>query len=162
PTSGVSSRIEVLPTPDPTQDAAEFILGMQDTDLPAFYPPFNQIHALPYPSLASIPTLQDFVRDENLTVFVHEGSHIKRIDNMQIDFKSAPPTSLWARRSLSDQENPWNNYGFLMNIYEPNSQRYVDVLQGLWYAFWTGPTPNNVRNSLYLLFGLPTAQRNGT
>ena len=61
---------------------------------------------------------------------------------------------MWARRSLFDQENPWNNFGFLMNIYQKNSVRYVNVLQGLWFAFWTGPRPSNVKISLYLLFDL--------
>lgn len=162
PTSGVNSKIQVFPTPDPAQDAAEFVLGLQDIDLPATFPEFPYIHRLPYSNLASIPDMQDKIRDESVEIFLREGVDYKLIGNGLVAFAAPPQPSLWARRSLFDQENPWNNFGFLMDIYETNSQRYVDVLQGLWYAFWTGPTPNNVRNSLYLLFGLPTAQQAGT
>jgi hypothetical protein len=156
--SGLSSSIEILPTPNPMQDASEFVLGVMS---PALYPKFPYIYSLPYGKAASIPTIQDKVRDESVTVFLQETTDYELLGNNLIAFAAEPPAAMWARRSLFDQENPWNNFGFLMGIYETNSPRYVDVLQGLWYAFWTGPTPNNVRNSLYLLFGLPTAQQNG-
>lgn len=162
PTSGITSQIQVLPTPDPTEDAAEFVLGLQDVDLPATFPEFPYIYTLPYADLASLPKLQDHIRDESVEVELVEATDYRLIGDGLIAFAAEPPPKLWARRSLFDQENPWNNFGFLMGIYETNSLRYVEVLQGLWYAFWTGPTPNNVRNSLYLLFGLPTAQKTGT
>jgi hypothetical protein len=97
-----------------------------------------------------------------VTALVQEGADYHVLPGSLVAFKDAPPALLWARKSLFDQENPWNNFGFLMDIYQPNSVRYVDALQGLWFAFWTGPKPDNVRKSLYLLFGLPTAQETAT
>jgi hypothetical protein len=48
-----------------------------------------------------------------------------------------------------------------MDLYDTNTPSYLKAVKGLWYAFWTGPTPNNMRTSLYLLFGLPTASLAG-
>lgn len=157
-TSGLGSSIEIWPV---ANDAAEFVLGLEDSSLPLTYPQFKYIYSIPYTNVASIPTIQDFVRDESVTVFLQEASDYNLIGNNQIAFKVGPPAAMWARRTLVDEENPWNNFGFLMGIYEANSPAYVEVLQGLWYAFWAGPTPDNIRNSLYLLFGLPTAGEDG-
>ena len=161
PTSGLLSRIDVYPPSDPAADASEFVLGLQDSDLPKMFPEFSHIYKAPYPSLVSVPVFQDHVRDESVTVLLQEGPDYHVLPGSLLAFKSSPPALLWARKSLFDQENPWNNFGFLMDIYQPNSVRYVDALQGLWFAFWTGPKPDNVKKSLYLLFGLPTAQEAG-
>lgn len=161
PTTGVNSRITVLPASDPSKDAAEFILGLQDIDLPKSFPEFPFIYQTPYPSLVGIPRLQDHIRDESVSLFLDETTDYQVGALATIAFKETPPASLWARRSMFDQENPWNNYGFLMDIYEKNSVRYVDVIKGLWYAFWTGPRPENVKRALYLLFGLPVAEQDG-
>lgn len=162
PTSGVNSKITIHPTSVPSANAAEFILGVADAELPRSFPDLPYVYALPYTKVASVPTLQDAIRPDNVTASLQEGADYVVKGGSQIAFKKTPPENLWATRTLVDQENPWNNFGFLMDIYLPNSVRYADVLQGLWYAFWTGPKPANVKTSLYLLFGLPVAQEAGT
>ena len=159
PTTGINSKITILETANPAENAAEFILGVDI--FPTTVPEFPFIYQGPYPALAGLPELQDAIRDENVVKFLVEGTDYQVINRQQIAFKAEPPEKMWARRSLFDEENPWNNFGFLMDIYQPNSPRYVNVLQGLWFAFWTGPKPSNVKKSLYLLFGLPTAQEDG-
>jgi len=69
--------------------------------------------------------------------------------------------TLWAPKTQVNLETPWNNYGWLMDIYDDNSAQYLNVVQGLWFAFWTGPKPSNIKSSLYLLFGLPVASEDG-
>jgi len=160
-TSGITSTIQFLPTSIPSANASEFVLGILDTDLPLTLPEYPWIYSSPYPNLVEIPALQNSIRDESITETLVTGTDYKIISNKHISFKEPPPATMWARRSLFDQENPWNNFGFLMDIYQKNSPRYVNVIQGLWFAFWTGPRPSNVRTSLYLLFGLPTAQEDG-
>ncbi len=162
PTSGILSTIEVLPTSIPGANACEFVLGIEALALPFHVPEYPWIYASPYPALAELPELQDHIRDESVETTLVEGPDYGVIDRSNIAFKEQPPENLWARRSLFDQETPWNNFGFLMDIYQKNSLRYVSVLQGLWFAFWTGPKPSNVKISLYLLFGLPTSQEKGT
>lgn len=159
--SGVNSTIQFLPTSIPAANASEFVLGILDTDLPLTVPEFRWIYSTPHTTLAEVPVLQDAIRDESIATSLISGTDYVVLNNKNIAFKEPPPQAMWARRSLFDQENPWNNFGFLMDIYQKNSIRYVDVIQGLWFAFWTGPRPSNVKTSLYLLFGLPTAKEDG-
>lgn len=162
PTSGVNSRIEVLPTSIPSANACEFVLGLESSELPKKYPEFPYIYSLPYPRVAKIPELRTLIREDNLPLIMREGSDFIVENYKTVSFADSPPEKLWARRTMFDEETPWNNYGFLMDIYAPNNQSYANLIKGLWYAFWTGPRPANVKTSLYLLFGLPTAPYDGT
>lgn len=160
-TVGVDSKITIHPTSIPTANAAEFILGILAETEPVVIPEYPWCYSIPYERVVEIPEFTDFIRRENVQVKL-----ITAVDyailNGRVCFRNEPPGKLWAERTLIDQENPWNNFGFLMGIYQKNSPGYLTVLQGLWYAFWTGPKPENLRRSLYLLFGLPTAQADGT
>lgn len=156
-TAGPSSKITILPTTFPSQNACEYVLGVMPEDLPAAYPEYRYPFLLPYDKVASIPEMQNKVIDEKVDTLLFEGSDYQ-ISGKVISFREPPPVNMWARRTLVDEENPWNNFGYLMDIYEPNRPSYVNVLKGLWLAFWTGSKPNNVRRALYLLFGLPVAE----
>lgn len=161
-TSGVGSSIEILPTSIPSANACEFVLGISLLDIPKVYPEYRYPYTLPYERIATIPEFRDAVRTESVTKSLLEGEdYIIEADSGIVTFKEVPPESLWAVRTNIDAENPWATFGFLTDIYQKNSPRYIGVLQGLWYAFWNGPKPINVRRSLYLLFGLPTAKENG-
>lgn len=162
PTEGASSAIEIFPTSLPLANASEFILGVDVDDLPMRFPKFPFPYSLGYFNVASIPEFRDAIRDENVTSTLVEGvDYAVDRDTNTVSFTTVPPSNLWAKRSMIDKETPWNNFGFLMGIYQQNSTRYVQVVQGLWFAFWNGPTPENVRRALYLLFGLPVAQEDG-
>lgn len=158
PTAGANSSIELLPTSIPAANASEFILGISADDLPKTFPQFRFPYQMPYANVSSIPELQDRIRDEDIATTLVEGTDYVIEANSIITFAEQPMERLWARRTLINNETPWNTFGFLLGIYQPNSPRYVDVIQGLWFAFWNGPKPINVKTSLYLLFGLPTAQ----
>ena len=162
PTSGLASKIEVFVTSDPAQNASEFVLGVLPVDLPKAVPDFPFIYKPEVDNLVSVPRLQNGIRKENVTTVLVEGTdYIVDVDK-NIAFKAEPLETMWARRTLIDEEAPFNNFGFLMDIFQENSDRYVRVLEGLWFAFWTGPKPDNVKIALYLLFGLPTALETGT
>ena len=160
-TSGVGSSIEVLPTSNPDANACEFVLGISILDIPKVYPEYRYPYTLPYERIATIPEFRDAVRVESVTTSLVEGTDYTVEEGGIVTFKAVPPENLWAVRTNIDAENPWATFGFLTDIYQKNSPRYIGVLQGLWYAFWNGPKPINVRRSLYLLFGLPTAKENG-
>jgi len=156
-----SSKMKILATSNPAANAAEFILGVDDSQLPLVLPKFPLLFQSSYPLLASIPELQDAIRDESVTMLLAEGVDYEIQLPSIIALKKTPPAAMWARRSLFDQENPWNNFGYLIDVYQKNSPRYVSVIQGLWYAFWNGPKPENVLRSLHLLLGLPTVKAAG-
>lgn len=155
-------KIEVLIPSDPDKNASEIVLGIDDTVLPIIYPKFSYSYALPYQKVVSIPSIQNKVRPESDGFLeLMEGIDYTIESNGVISFSSTPDPILWAKRTLVDDETPWHNFGFLMGIYQPNKPSYIQVLQGLWYAYWTGPKPRNVLISLYLLFGLPVSPGDG-
>lgn len=156
-TSGVNSSIEILPTSNPHANACEFVLGVDPDTLPEVFPKFRYPYTIPYSRVSSIPEFRDYIRDEDVTLTLLEGTDYEVESSGVVSFSAVPPSSLWAERTQTDDENPWANYGFLTGIYQKNSERYINVIQGIWYAFWNGPTPMNVKRALYLLFGLPTA-----
>lgn len=160
-TVGNESSIEVLVTSTPERNACEYLLGIDPGTLPQVYPKFKHPYTIPYSSVASVPEFRDNVRTESVTTLLEEGTdYVVETDGV-INFKAAPPATMWAERTQINTENPWYNYGFLTEIFQANSPRYVGVVQGLWFALWNGPTPANIRVSLYLLFGLPTASEPG-
>lgn len=160
--SGAASSIEILETSIPLANACEFVVGADIDSLPFKIPDFAYPYAVPFEKVVSIPEFRDAIRDENVKATLVEGTDFSVDRNTNtVSFAVEPPPSLWAKRSFVDKETPWNNFGFLMDIYQQNSPRYVQVIQGLWFAFWNGPTPENVRRALYLLFGLPVAQEDG-
>lgn len=69
---------------------------------------------------------------------------------------------MWAEITKIDNETPYRNFGVLIDFYRKNSEAYKLALQGLWYTFWTGSTPGNLRRGLHILLGLPFAKRAGT
>ena len=104
---------------------------------------------------------------------IPENTYIETITTMTQFSLNNPPTqtggftlgytggSFWAQNTLVNLETPYNNFGYLMGIYNQNTPAYLKTLKGLWFAFWTGPTPR-ISAPLYLLFGLPTASQVGT
>lgn len=148
--------ITILPASDPEADATEYILGIEAKNLPQKFPRFPHSYPLPHERIVSIPTLQTKIRDESAGIkTLKEGEDYALEANRVISFLTEPQKLLWAKKTQFDQETPWHNFGFLMDIYQKNTPQYLQVIQGLWYAFWTGPKPRNLRIALYLLFGLP-------
>jgi len=166
PTSGPNSKITFLEASLPAKDAIEFVVGIQSIDLPVTVPEYPYIYSSPYESVVSIPELRTKIRDESLDesgleIFEDENYSVDR-SLAEIAFKEAPPEAMWAKRTLFDEETPWHNFGFLMDIYDTNSVQYLNALRGLWFAFWNGPKPENLRKALYLLFTLPSALEDST
>jgi len=159
--SGPNSSITILPASNPLAEACEFVLGVDPKDLPASYPLFSYPYSIPYRNVKGIPWFRDAVRDETMVTELKEGIDFI-VEENTVAFKVRPPVSMWAEETNIDEENPWSNFGYLTEIYQKNSTRYVEVLRGLWFALWNGPKPQNIKISLYLLFGLPTSPEIGT
>lgn len=163
-TTGPTSSFRFYPATDSTKDASAIILGLDPaTQLPITYPKFPYAYQLGEGSIVGIPTLQDKVHDELVEMELIEGVDYEiEFGTGVISFASVAPESMWAKDTLLNYETPYNNFGYLMNIYDRNTAQYLKAVKGLWFAFWTGPRPENIRRSLYLLFGLPTASKDGT
>lgn len=68
---------------------------------------------------------------------------------------------LWAETTVVDQDQLYQNFGFPIQVQQPNSVEFKNVLQGLWYAYWNGPTIDNMERGLNLVFNLPYAPEAG-
>lgn len=163
PTRGPTSKITFWPASDSGADASGIVIGLDPLTLPQTFPEFSYSFQLVDANIASIPSLQDKVRDESVTVTLSENVDYQiQFGTGVIMFSSPPPTPMWAQNTLYNFETPYNNFGYLMDFYAPNTADYLKSVKGLWFAYWTGPRPENIKRSLYLLFGLPTASKNGT
>lgn len=163
-TTGPASSIEILPTDDPTRNAAELLFGLQDFEIPYKVPFYPYVFSLSDKRVASIPSLQNSIRSENLEYFVIEGPDFQ-IDrkNSLIRFRERPPEKMWAKVTKVNEDVPFYNFGYLIDYVDQSlpKEDYLLNLQGLWFAFWQGPKPELIRRALYLLFGLPISIRDG-
>lgn len=81
----------------------------------------------------------------------------------------SPPTYLWAEVTYLDNKPTIEaNFGRLVNFTQEDlaartdSLDYLSAVQGLWYAYWFGPRPYNIRIGAQILLGLPFAEVEGT
>jgi len=163
PTVGASSSIQFFAASLPSLDASISVLGLDpDYDLPKAIPEYPYEFLLEDRFIVSIPSLQNKIHDDMAdTVLTTGPDYIVEFGTGIISFKVHPPTKMWAKDNLVNQETPYHNFGYLMDLYDSNTASYLKAVKGLWFAFWTGPRPENIRRSLYLLFGLPTASATG-
>jgi hypothetical protein len=162
-TTGPGSILTFYPASVPSQDASFIVFGLDPAQLPLTLPQFVYTYQLADTRVVGIPILQDKIHDEDVTVLLTQNTDYSvDFGTGIISFAAAPPALMWAKDTLINYETPYNNFGFLMNLYAANTASYLKAVKGLWFAFWQGPRPEYIRRSLYLLFGLPTASKNGT
>lgn len=162
-TQGPSSSLDFYATSAPAHDASEFILGFTLPELPAHYPKYPYQYQLSDQRVVGIPTLQNKIHDDQVTSLLEQNTdYTVEFGTGVISFIVTPPTKMWAKDTLINYETPYNNFGYLMDLYDSNTPNYLKAVQGLWFAFWQGPRPEYIKRSLYLLFGLPTASKPGT
>lgn len=120
--------------------------------------------------IVSIPVLQDLIDDpasvllENVDYRVSGGvlSVRSAFLKSQIGPVEKRERQAWAETTKINLETPYRNFGVLIDFFRENSEDYKLALQGLWYAFWTGSTPNNLQRGMHILLGLPFAKKAGT
>lgn len=120
--------------------------------------------------IVSIPVLQDLIDDptsvllENVDYRVSGGILSVRSAFLKSTIGPADKRErqAWAETTKINLETPYRNFGVLIDFFRENSEEYKLALQGLWYTFWTGSTPNNLQRGMHILLGLPFAKRSGT
>lgn len=61
----------------------------------------------------------------------------------------------FAPQVIEDDELPYKVFGYPIGFRRDSSDQYVRGLQALWFALWSGPTPQNIGVGVAVLFGLP-------
>lgn len=169
PTEGPTSTITFYPASNPSKDASAIIWGLDPiVQLPLTTPEFPYAFQLGEGDIVGLPSLQSTVHNPGEipgleTIILTENvDYVVEFGNAVILFAEPPPAFMWAPDTLVNYQTPYNNFGYLMEYYDTNNANYLKAVQGLWYAYWNGPRPDNIRNALYLLFDLPTASKTGT
>lgn len=145
-------------------NAALEILGIKVSDLPYDANEFPWRYALPTEHrIWKIPTMQNAIREENVSLYLQEGVDYTVTPEKWVHFKAQPPSVLWARNTKVNAQLPAYNFGWLIDYIDTSRdpEDYVLILQGLWFAYWMGPRPEFIKRALYLLFGLPVARAAG-
>lgn len=80
-----------------------------------------------------------------------------------------PPDTSWAETTYIDnnqtiEDNFGSRVDFDQDVWVQRTEDldYLSAVQGLWYAFWNGPTLNNIQTACQVLMGLPFAESAGT
>src|ERR1019366_4407117 len=127
--------------------------GIQVAALPVILPALPYQYQLADTRVAGIPTLQNKIHDEQVTTLLAQNTdYAVELGTGVISFAAPPPAHMWAKDTLINYETPYNNFGYLMGLYDQNTPNYLKSVQGLWFAYWQGPRPEFIRRALYLLF----------
>jgi len=123
----------------------------------------------------SIPRLQEIILDppsflsENRDYRIYKEDDINGIHFENVfSFDSPPPDYLWAETTyLDNRPMIETNFGKAVDFTVENLDTrtddldYLSAVQGLWYAFFNGPSLWRVRVGIQILLGLPFAEVDG-
>jgi len=82
----------------------------------------------------------------------------RTVDVLQADGVTITPTkqmSLWAINARRDRFDLYLTYGYLLDRFEPSSEAYRSLLQGITQYFVLGPTVDYITSALNVIAGLP-------
>jgi len=94
--------------------------------------------------------------------YLEEGIGFFLEEDGYIYFRENPRVNLWAPEVYINKEDPYKQFGSLINFYQENSSVYYLSLLSLWITYWTGPKPSLIERGVNILMGLPFAFTEGT
>jgi hypothetical protein len=122
------------------------------TTVPAGYAASYEIDG----DIESIPQLSTISDGTGTVLF--EGVNYVITSPGVISFTAVPPTPMFAQDVFTNRETVYRNFGYPIGFKEPNSEVYLQRVQGLWYALWNGAAVGNIKLAMHILFGLPFIQ----
>lgn len=69
--------------------------------------------------------------------------------------------AIWVPDAVIEQFDMYLNYGYLINRFEPSSEAYRSLIQGVIQYFVLGPTPQYLLSALNVVIGLPVIREDG-
>ena len=126
--------------------------------------------------VVDIPRLQEVIKDPSSYLTGNKDYIITQINGHNaIQFASgtysigdSPPDTLWAEITYLDNRPAVEaNFGTLVAFTSAeatdvsSSMDYLSAVRGLWYAYFGGPSIENVRIGIQILLGLPFAEEAG-
>ena len=137
----------------------------------------KRVVSIPVDSLVlEIPQLQGKIRDPSIvwsqnkdyTIDTKLGRNCIRFREGTFSVLNPPPDTLWAEITYIDNRPTIEaNFGKLVNftIEALNTYTkdldYLSAVQGLWWAYFGGPSVNKIRTGVQVLLGLPFSETDG-
>ena len=140
------------------------------------------------PLVVDVPQLQEFIVTTDTTSILHRNvdyfletfrglpcirfmakTPLDPTDTPDVWQNTSPPPQMWAEYTYLDNRPVIEaNFGVPANFtlddlsQLPSNVDYLSCVQGLWYAYFNGPTVFNLRVGTQILLGLPFAEVAGT
>jgi len=94
---------------------------------------------------------------------VYDGIPYRTIDVLQDDgtVVARRQIALWVPDALSDEFNLYLTYGYMVNRFEPSTEAYRALIQGIMHYFTQGPATRHIVGALNTLIGLPLVKTEG-
>jgi len=104
--------------------------------------------------------------DSGLQVTFTEETVFDPVDDDTLQWTHQSPSrvtqlSYWIPDALFDRENLWLSFGYLLNRYEPSTESYRALLQGIFRYFILGPSLRRIESALNVISGIPVARQDG-
>jgi len=109
-----------------------------------------------YPEVVEVPYFQD--TPENPPNIYRNGIDFTIQDGGINLFIEEDPDGLWAEFSFLNLEVVRDNFGWPVGLFQENSERYLNSVQGLWFVYLNGPTPENIESGIQINIGQPFVQ----
>jgi hypothetical protein len=126
--------------------------------------------------VVEIPRLQEVIKDPPSYLTGNKDYIITQIDGQTViqfalgtySVGDSPPDTLWAEITYLDNSPAIeSNFGTLVGLTSAeatgiiNDLDYLSAVRGLWYAYFGGPSVENIRIGIQILLGLPFAEEAG-
>lgn len=119
--------------------------------------------------IISIPILQNGIDESSSnppTIMLREGIDYTIVTNSDgtksILAQQVLDGVFWAPDVFANERVVENNFGKPINFIRTNTEPYRAACQGLWFAYWNGPSITVIEDSAKILLGLPFARTNTT
>jgi hypothetical protein len=80
------------------------------------------------------------------------------VGKAELVFLTEPAPFQFAKMLFQNRKLVFDNFGFLIDFLQDNSRTYRRSIQGLWFAFWNGPTPDNIELGAAILLGFAVSE----
>ncbi len=121
------------------------------------------------PDIISIPVLQNGIDESSPnppTIMLREGIDYTIVANndgtKSIEAQQLLEGLFWAPDVFVNERVVENNFGKPIDFVRTNSDAYSAATQGLWFAYWNGPSVEVIEDSAKILLGLPFSQTDTT
>lgn len=186
PVDGVPFRTVTLDTPTIHKSAVDGRTGIDPSEplstTSSFYTPQANGSGTDVYKFSSVDVGRTLVlvsslsEDEYTIDTVEDVDHVTLIDpdtgaaptftfetglSWRVESSVVKELAFWAPQVLSDKKLIQDNFGYLINRFEPTSEDYKSLVKGIFQYFLLGPSMLRIESALNVITGVPVASADG-